>query len=489
MKKILKFYLFSLTIIAIALACFLPFQFAQSTFLYIDNSIKDFYPYSSITTNISSSNGCDNLDISPLMFSNATTYASWGAVDIGVDTYATYLDNIEEEKKNTTYVAVLDTGIDTDHPQLNGRVDYTYARKYSYNSSTQQTTTQDGKSHVEDMQGHGTHVSGIIADLTPENVKIIPIKVIEDNNTGNLLSTVLALEYLAELKNTYGINICAANLSIGSTGTIAVGSSFHNAFSEAIQTARAQNISIIVAAGNSSDDCTNYCPANIADAITVSNITKEHTKSPSSCYGSYIDLAAPGQQIYSTANNGSFKYLSGTSMAAPHVSACVALLNVYNYTENYTVTNVENLLLNNATDLGDTNWDGKGLVSLKNLANYSVVKPSTHSIHLNIDEAVQLVTSSDIENITDGSTVEFKVFIKKGYKINQVLVNGNKQTISSNILIVENIQTDTIISISTTEDTDNSLDTNFIISISLIGVGAIVLVVLGFVITKRHRPY
>lgn len=430
-----------------------------------------------------------NIDASPYMLTNFTSFNSWGANHIGADNYNQYLSTIDQHKKQTTYVAVLDSGVDTDHPFLSNRLDFTYARKYTYNKTTGETSTKDGKEFVEDAIGHGTHVAGIVADLTPSNVKIIPIKIIEDNNTGNLYSAVMALLYIADLKETKDVNICAANFSLGSTNTVAIGSDFHKSFSDATQIAREQDISIVVAAGNSSNDCINYCPANIAEVLTISNMTALKDKSSTSCYGSYIDLTAPGHQILSTDVDGGFKYLSGTSMAAPHVTACVALLNVYNYTENYTMENVEYLLLNNAIDLGETNWDGKGLVNLDKLIVHNI---TTYTIQLDLPNEVQLLTNSNLDNITEGSTIEFVINLTKGYGIDKVFVNGHEHYYSGNKIIIEDIQEDTTISVTVIEldeEIEYDIDLNFIITVAIIGVGALSLIGLAFAITKRHKPY
>ncbi len=667
-----------------------------------------------------------DIDIAPTKLNDKTYYLTWGADVIGADAYNTYLTHVPTNNKRDTYVAVIDSGIDTDHPSLIGRIDYTHARKYTYNSSTSNTSTSDGKTYVEDGLGHGTHVSGIIADLTPENVKIIPIKVIEDNNTGNLYSSILALLYVADLKESAGLNIGVANLSLGTTSQVIVGSDAHSAFTDAIEACRDVDISIVAAAGNSSDDCSNYSPANVANAITVSNMTSTYNKAYSSCYGSYIDLTAPGYRVYSTYNNGDFGYMSGTSMSAPHVSACVALLHVYNYTNNYSIENVENLIIDNAIDLSTDSWDGYGLVNVKDLAkmytvtlinstpelgtvkcsyqegektatnegininilhekdfiytvaanenaylykinneivsdvytnqentitlpsivsnqtvtvefavkqfsinventlngtisidksvlfygesskitiipnknykikavfvddvdmgaineytftnvienhtvradfiiksssnitlfvvgngiitdmfnnelnssfilyedciqefkfiadnnhtistvkingvdmgeisyyklipqetNYEIIatfEPIIHSIQLNLAQEIKLSTTADLNNVTAGSTVEFKIEIEEGYEIDHILVNGKVHNFEGDTIVIENIQADTTISVSVKEIKEG-VDLNFIITVSLIGLGVVVLVVMGFVITKRKKPY
>jgi len=123
--------------------------------------------------------------------------------------------------------------------------------------------------------------------------------------------------------------------------------------------------------------------------------------------------------------------------------------------------------------------------------NYTIeveFEPITYTIDLNLNQSVQLLTSTDLENVVAGSTVEFKVNVEEGYEIDKVLVNGKEQTLDGDILKIKNIQANTTIDV-VLKETDKKIDKNFIIAVSVIGAGIIVLIGLGFAITKRKRPY
>ncbi|MCK9575153.1 MAG: leucine-rich repeat protein [Clostridia bacterium] len=288
------------------------------------------------------------------------SYSSWGAEAMGVESYSDYLLNtVGNSNLNEVIIAVLDTGIDTDHEWFNGRI---ASGGQNYSSSISATSYA-----YEDVYGHGTHVAGIICDLTLSNVKILPIKVMSDNGYGYASQIMLGVNYVTQLKNS-GRNIYAMNLSLGSANGI--GSDEHRSYSEALTNAYNNGILPVVAAGNDGADVTNHTPANIECVITVSaiGISGPLYYRPSwSNYGSFIDVAAPGYQILSAKVGGGTVRMSGTSMAAPHIAGAVALL-MSDSTQDYTLTELETLLDVNTVDLGDDGWDtfyGEGLVNLE----------------------------------------------------------------------------------------------------------------------------
>ena len=290
------------------------------------------------------------------------SYYSWGASAMGVADYTEYLTNtVGTGNLTNQVVAVLDTGIDTDHAFFTNRIT---SNGKNFSSSTHTT----GYSY-EDYFGHGTHVSGTICDLTPSNVKIMPVKVLNDTGYGYTSGIVAGIEYVIQQKSA-GYNVSVLNLSLG--GVSAINSTDYNAYADAINDAYNAGIFSAVAAGNDGKDVTNYTPANVSKAITVaavgySNNTYYH---PSwSNYGTYVDVCAPGYNIISAKMGGGTVSMSGTSMATPHVSASIALIRS-DSTQNYTMTNVEDMLGFYAIDLGDTGWDdyyGYGMVNVGNV--------------------------------------------------------------------------------------------------------------------------
>ncbi|MCH5155858.1 MAG: leucine-rich repeat protein [Clostridiales bacterium] len=294
-------------------------------------------------------------------------HLSWGAEILGVDSYQRA---IEQKYKYTAlpdvYVAVLDTGIDTDNEFLQGRIAFEYGTSYCTSD-----LYNNGKSKYkfEDDHMHGTHVAGTIVDLTLPNVKIIPIKVLDSSGSGDVSYIISAMKYIMELKEEKGLNIVAANMSLAADST---GNESTLVFDQAYQ----NNIMSVVAAGNDSYYAEDYFPANCKSALTVSalsqNVIYENFPFVSyySNYGSNVDLCLPGTNVlscvpdgynysqdylYST-TGGTYAYLSGTSMATPHASALVALYATY-MGESYNTAKVEKAIKNNSYDLGDLGRD------------------------------------------------------------------------------------------------------------------------------------
>ena len=303
-----------------------------------------------------------------LGINDSFSYSTWGAEAMNVEDYSYYLlSKSNEQDLATVYVAVLDTGIDTDHQWFNGRIAYDYGRNFTSSKSSTSYEFEDSLS-----QGHGTHVSGIIVDLTLKNVQIIPIKVIGDNGYGYTSGIIAGMEYVNGLKDG-GLNVLAMNLSLGSE--ISVGTTDYNTYKNVIESAYQKGILSVVAAGNGDSNgiavnAQTCCPANVEKAITVSAVSKSnsvYTHPTWSNYGELVDVSAPGGEVISAKVGGGKVAMSGTSMAAPHVSAAVAML-FSDPTKNYTLLDVENILQTNVIDLGDIGKDiyfGYGLVNLE----------------------------------------------------------------------------------------------------------------------------
>lgn len=245
-----------------------------------------------------------------------------------------------------TVVAVLDSGINTSHEMFTGRIVSNYAKNF---------TTEDS---VEDQKGHGTHVSGTIAEITPDAVKILPLKVLNYKGEGKVSYILSALEYMINLKKNNTLNIKVANMSLGVTST-----SVTTDLKTKIDAAYDRGIVSVVSAGNGDDhgnpiDAGNVEPANVTKAFTISAL-KKVVKSATyymqydgsySNYGDVVDFCAPGTNITSAyiGSATATAELSGTSMAAPHVSACVALFYVNPANASVSIAELETKLIENA---------------------------------------------------------------------------------------------------------------------------------------------
>ncbi|MCA0987007.1 peptidase S8 [Guptibacillus algicola] len=212
-------------------------------------------------------------------------------------------------------IAILDTGVQTNHPDLVDKI------ILSQNFSTSATS--------EDLNGHGTHVAGIAAATTRNdlgvaglaiNPKIMNIKVLDDSGSGSFSDVAQGVIYAAD----NGAKVI--NLSLG-------GPSASATLQNALQYAKNNGVLNVAAAGN--DNSSNlFFPAAYAQCLSVAALNQDDTKAAFSNYGaSWVDVAAPGVSILSTlptyANSqGGTDYgsLSGTSMATPFVSGLAALM-------------------------------------------------------------------------------------------------------------------------------------------------------------------
>lgn len=227
----------------------------------------------------------------------------WGIVRIGADLAW------ETTEGGTIKVAILDTGIDLEHPDLQANI------KGNVNLINPRKSGNDDN-------GHGTHVAGIVAaadndigvvGVGPE-ISLYAVKVLDRKGSGWLSDLIDGLDWC--IKNEMEV----INISLGSSSD---NQSFYDAISRTCQA----GITQVAAAGNDGeDDGAIIYPAKYDETIAVSAIDKKDHFAYFSSYGEEIDLTAPGVDINSTYKGGEYKVLSGTSMAAPHVSGTAALV-------------------------------------------------------------------------------------------------------------------------------------------------------------------
>ena len=124
-------------------------------------------------------------------------HLSWGSELLGIQTYHNYILKKYNDDLPEIYVAVLDTGIDTDNEFLKDRIAYDLGISY-YDSELYLSSSSSYK--FEDDNSHGTHVAGTIVDLTMNNIKIIPIKVLNGAGSGSMANVISGMEYVLSLK-------------------------------------------------------------------------------------------------------------------------------------------------------------------------------------------------------------------------------------------------------------------------------------------------
>ena len=212
-------------------------------------------------------------------------------------------------------VAVLDTGVDVDHPALianvlpNGVniVDNTYDVRDIGNG-----LDDDGDGQIDEMTGHGTHVSGAILQVAP-GARILPVKVLNSDGVGDDFSVTAGVHYAVEQGSA------VINLSLGSTyNSLAV--------RDAIEFASSQGVVVVAAAGNGDRQIPAEYPAATASVISVAATDAAGAKALYSNYHATVDLSAPGNNLASAYPGGLYTTASGTSMSTSLVSGSVALI-------------------------------------------------------------------------------------------------------------------------------------------------------------------
>lgn len=255
------------------------------------------------------------------------------------------------EGVNDVIVAIIDTGIDYNHPEFQGKI-----LPDSYNSRTKTV----GITAVMDDNGHGTSVAGIIAatkdngigiaGIAP-NISLLIIKANADGeNTFYDSAIIEGIHYATE----QGANLI--NLSLGNYNQNAL-------MKQAIDQAAAQGIILVGAAGNDSSIDPVY-PASYENVISVSAITATRTLASFSNFGPTIDISAPGNAIYTTGLNNTYISSSGTSVAAPQVTGVIALIMSFDST--LSRNEIIQRIYTTAQDEGDVGRDdqyGYGIIN------------------------------------------------------------------------------------------------------------------------------
>lgn len=314
---------------------------------------KTFHLVSAISAIISDENISKlKLDSNVAYIENDSVYqaadeytSSWGVAHIGsqaVHDQGIYGAGVK--------IAVLDTGIDYNHEDL--RSNY----KGGYNFVSNNSDPFD-----DNTISHGTHVSGIIAaqkngfgviGVSP-NASLYAVKVLDASGSGAASWIIAGLQWAVDN------NMNIATMSLEGPDSITLHNAVDNAYNSGV---------LLVAAGGNNNGGSVLYPGAYGSVIAVSATDANDQIAGFSSIGPEIELAAPGVNIYSTVRGG-YAYMSGTSMAAPHVTGDAALI----YSTNFPDVNGDGLrnnkdvreLLHNAKDLGTAGKDnifGYGLV-------------------------------------------------------------------------------------------------------------------------------
>lgn len=337
-------------------------------YTYLPFIVRDYRPYGGVIT--PNDPFFNNLD-DTWAYNNTGVFGNTPDADIDAPEAWGYTTG-----SSSIIVAIVDSGIDTTHPEFSGRL-LPGKHFYHLNSISYEDT------NVTDGNGHGTHVAGIAAAAGNNGiggvgvawqVRILPVRVLDADGTGYMSDAARGVDYAV----SQGAKVI--NLSMG-------GITSSTLLKTSIQNAKNAGVLVVTAAGNCGD--TNYkangCdyqnqtfyPAADSASIAVAATTPNDMRASFSNYGDYIDIAAPGVNILSTypyaldnyAPEG-YEWESGTSMAAPFVSGAAAL--IYSYFPGTTADQAAALLLQNTDDKGLSGWDtsfGCGRLNLFKIFN------------------------------------------------------------------------------------------------------------------------
>ena len=207
---------------------------------------------------------------------------------------------------------IIDSGVDMDHPDLT--VDATRSRSFI-----------TGITSADDENGHGTHVAGVIGGKkntfgvlgVASGATLVSLRVLDDEGNGTLSSVIQALGYINQNADAGDV----VNMSLGEEESSSI-------LIQQVKNTAARGIYIAIAAGNDGEAANKFSPgnANGSNIYTVSAVDSLNRFASFSNFGNdVVDYAAPGVHILSTFSQGRYAYLSGTSMAAPHLAGLLLL--------------------------------------------------------------------------------------------------------------------------------------------------------------------
>ena len=262
---------------------------------------------------------------------------------------------------DSVLVAVVDTGLDTTHPDSAGR--FVSGWNFVTNTGT-----------MLDDFGHGTHVSGTIAAATNNELgvaginwagQILPLKALDQNGSGPMSTLARALQYAADqgaevMNNSWG------------------GSGYSQTLQDAVNYAYGLGCIVVAAAGNSASDVKYFEPAGLENVVSVAATGPQDVRASFSSYGSLVDVSAPGVDILSLHATGTDMYgggthivgtnyyrSDGTSMACPHAVGVLALLLAAHPT--WSTAHIVSQLVGTADNIDSLNTSYAGLLGMGRL--------------------------------------------------------------------------------------------------------------------------
>lgn len=320
----------------------------------------------------------------PLQINDKKNVYGWGTYRMNMN----YEQTVASSGEDVT-VAVIDTGINESHEVFNGRE---IVDAYDFVNGIEGSAVDDN--------GHGTAVCGIIAESTPNNVKIMPLKALDEDGYCDTITMIAAIEHAEEK----GADII--NMSLGGY----VGSKREMNLLERIM--RDYKPLMICAAGNDNENMdaegVYEFPGELTSTICVGSINKNDIRSSFSNYGTALDFVAPGENLKLAYYGGGYAMSSGTSFSSPYVAAAAALIKIKNSVSDN--DGMKSALVRISSDLGDPGKDkyyGNGCPVFVKSDNDGTVFINT-PIH--IDPEVEVNPSAYVYTgnpVTPGITVRY----------------------------------------------------------------------------------
>ena len=364
-------------------------------------------------------------------------------------------------------LGIIDTGIDYKHPDLKNKIfynpgetgldkngkdkrfngidddnngfiddymgwDFTNRVGYPFDSASGDYLHWDNDPN--DEEGHGTAIAGIaaaetnnvsgIAGVAPK-IKILNIRAFDPSGYGDEDDVASAILYAVKM----GAKVI--NMSFGDV-------SFSYVLKDVIKYAYSKNVVLVASSGNSGDDSPHY-PSGYSEVISVGNSTEEDYVASSSSYGSTLDMVAPGSSILTTDKSGGYSIVSGTSAAAPFVSASAGLILSLG---NYTNEEVKQILKSTSDDIEEPGWDIRSGAGRLNL--YRALKVLPLSVikfdYPKEDFATNLDTLNISATILSAYFIKYDLFMGEGLNPGnwtQLIRNGQYQFADKNIYTLD----------------------------------------------------
>jgi serine protease len=342
--------------------------------------------------------------------------------------------DLETGLTNPVTVAVVDTGLLTGHPDIQGK----FWPGYDFISDLTQSNDGNGRDDNPDDPGdvvngqgsyHGSHVAGTIAAATNNGAgiagvswgaKILPVRVlgVDGGSTSDIIDGILwaAGVPIGGIANPHPAQII--NLSLGGSGLCEAGSTLQRTFDQV----NARGAIVVVAAGNENVEAADTIPASCSGVITVGATNKAGTRAPYSNYGPRVDVMGPGGQGDASSNvnevlsldkqdgpGGGFGYgyKQGTSMATPHVAGVLALLKSKDPNLNF--SRALSILKRTARPLTTTQCTGTGTAKVPSDCGAGLIDAfaALNALSTNPDFSLTLKPSSVIA--VPGQTVQIQV--------------------------------------------------------------------------------